>query len=123
MGNGEMGDGTVSQFPEDAHFPITLKKISDIVLLHLETVIQVCMGLVWQSNIKYFIVDHYDFKVAEYADARLHVGSLPFLRCLDKAYPAGHVSFEDGNCKGKLLTDRETDITREMCGGETHFTV
>ena len=26
MGNGEMGNGTVSQFPEDAHFSITLKK-------------------------------------------------------------------------------------------------
>ena len=39
MGNGEMENGTVSQFPEDVHFPITQKKISDIVLLHLKTVI------------------------------------------------------------------------------------
>ena len=49
MRNGKRGNGgwngvTVSR---GRAFPNYTKKISDIVLLHLETVIQVCMALVW----------------------------------------------------------------------------
>ena len=73
-GNGEWNGVTVSRGRAFLNYT---KKISYIVLLHLETVI-FAWGLYGRA-ISSISLYRYDFKVAEYADARLHVGPLPLL--------------------------------------------